>query len=446
MDEPCRSDVRRYHDETGMPPRAKGTRTPTLLDNAPVSTKRIVFWNAASSIASALSSFVLLLVATRLCGTDAAGDFSIGYAIAQLMWTVGVFEATTYFATDAANRFSSEQYLGFKICTCTLMAMVSVIYVASFHYGIDKSALALWLCLFRLVDAFGMYYFAAFQKAERLDISGFSLTWQMIISTIVFGLVAAVTRDLISAVVASTAVETAWVLGYNIPRLQRVAPVTHPNLEPRIMGKLFVELLPLFIATFLSNYLANIPKYAIDAVGTSEMQTIFNVIFMPSFVINLFLVFFIRPLLTKLAVLWVSCDFKSFLSIMGKLMLAVVGISVVVLVGAYLLGIPILQLIFGVDLEGYLPALLIVLVGGGLLSAANVLYNGIVIMRRQRLVLIAYGIAVLVGVLIAQPLVVSLGIFGASLAYAISCGALLLTYVALFVWSMADVRKSSMRR
>ena len=178
----------------------------------------------------------------------------------------------------------------------------------------------------------------------------------------------------------------------------------------------------------------------------SKSKSIFNVIFMPSFVINLFLLFFIRPLLTKLAVLWVSCDIKSFLSIMGKLMLAVVGISVVVLAGAYLLGIPILQLVFGVDLEGYLPSLLIVLVGGGLLSAANVLYNGIVIMRRQRLVLIAYGIAVLVGVLIAQPLVVSLGILGASIAYAISCGALLLTYVALFAWSMADVRKSSMRR
>ena len=446
MDEPCRSYVRRYHDRTGLPQSAKGTRTSTPPDNTPVSTKRIVFWNAAGSMVSAASSFVFLLIATRLCGTDAAGDFSIGYAIAQLMWTVGVFEATTYFATDAANRFSSEEYLGFKICTCVLMAVASIIYVASFHYGLGKSSLALWLCAFKLVDAFGMYYYAAFQKSERLDISGFSVTWQMIISTIVFGLVTAVTHDLISAVVASTAVETVWVLGYNIPRLQHVAPITRPNLEPRVMGKLFVELLPLFIATFLSNYLANIPKYAIDAVGTSEMQTIFNVIFMPSFVINLFLVFFIRPLLTKLAVLWVSCDFKSFLSIMGKLMLAVVGISVVVLVGAYLVGIPILQLVFGVDLKGCLPSLLVVLVGGGLLSAANVLYNGIVIMRRQRLVLIAYGIAVLVGVLIAQPLVVSLGILGASLVYAISCGALLLTYVALFAWSMADVRKSSMRR
>ena len=89
--------------------------------------KRILIWNAAGSAVYAASSFLMLLIVVRLCGDVEAGIFSMGYAIAQLMLTIGVFESTTYFATDAANRFSYEQYLAFKIITCVLMVIVSIV-------------------------------------------------------------------------------------------------------------------------------------------------------------------------------------------------------------------------------------------------------------------------------------------------------------------------------
>ena len=138
------------------------------------SNRRIVIWNAAGSAVYALSSFLLLIIVIRVCGEVEGGIFSIGYAIAQLMLTVGVFESTTYFATDAGNRFSYAQYLAFKIVTCALMVAASAVYVLSFGFDAHKAAVAYALVAYRLFEALAQYWFAAFQKEERLDLGGFS--------------------------------------------------------------------------------------------------------------------------------------------------------------------------------------------------------------------------------------------------------------------------------
>ena len=405
------------------------------------SNKKIVFWNAAGSLCSAASSFLYLFITTRICGAEVAGDWSITIAIAQLMWTIGVFEATTYFATDATDRFTSEEYFGFKFLTCALMALVSVFYVLSFNFTQDKNTLAFWLCALKLVDAFGMYYFAAFQKAGRLDISGFSSVWQVLVSVISFTAVILTTQNVVWAVIAATVLKALWILIYNNKRLDEVAPISGPDFNSKAMKDLFLELLPLFCATFLANYLSNVPKYAIENLGTSTMQAAFNIIFMPSFVINLFVIFVMRPLLTPLATTWAKGDVKKFLNTTTKIMLAVFGMTALVLLGSWLIGIPILEFVFKVDLSNCLKALLIVMLGGGLASASSVLYNDIIILRRQRLVLLAYGSAVVVSSLLANPLVANMQLEGAAWTYLISNAVLLVVYTVIFFITLKDAKK-----
>ena len=396
------------------------------------SRKRIYLWNGAGSAVYALSSFLLLLLVVRACGSEEGGVFSIGYAIAQLMLTIGVFEATTYFATDAENRFTYAQYLGFKIFTCALMVVVSIVYVLSFGYDAHKSLVAYSLCAYRLFEALAQYWFAAFQKEERLDIAGFSTVWRSVISIVLFALVLAACGDVVVAMIAATASEAVWIACYDIPRLRRIRKVGRPDFSPRALVQILLACLPLFIGSFMSIYLGNVCKYAIDAVGTEHMQTVFNILFMPSFVINLFVNFFIRPSLTTMATLWVGHKARDFMHILVKLLAVVLGITAAVELACALVGIPVLQLFYGVDLQGCLPALLVLLAGGGLLSASNVFYNAMVVIRSQNGVLIGYAVAIAVTTLVATPLVASLGIWGASIAYAVSCAALLASFGIIF--------------
>lgn len=399
------------------------------------SQKRVFIWNSVGSAIYAVSSFLLLVIVVRVCGVDEGGIFSIGYAIAQLMLTIGVFEATTYFATDAENRFTYAQYLGFKLVTCGLMILASVVYISSFGYDAHKTLVAYALCAYRLFEALSQYWFAAFQKENRLDVSGFSTTWRSVISLAVFASALVLTEDIVLSMLLSSASEAVWICCYDIPRLRRIRRTGRPDFSLKPLASLFAACFPLFVSSFLAIYLGNVCKYAIDAVGTEEMQTIFNVLFMPSFVINLFVNFFIRPSLTHMAELWLRREVRAFMRAIVKLLGAVVGITLFVTAGCAVFGIPILEMLYGIDLEGCLPALLVLLLGGGFLSASVVFFNAMVIIRAQNGVLVGYVLAIGIAQLVATPFVVAAGVMGASDAYAISCAGLLLCFMLVFAWS-----------
>lgn len=162
------------------------------------------------------------------------------------------------------------------------------------------------------------------------------------------------------------------------------------------------------------------------------MQTVFNVLFMPSFVINLFMIFLMRPTLTRLAKLWLDHEARPFLRIIGRLLLAVGGITVAVVGVCAAVGIPVLQLLYGIDLDAYLMPLLVVLLGGGFLSASNVFYNAMVVIRTQNAVVVGYVGAIVVATLVSAPLVEAAGVTGASVAYALSCLVLAVLFAGLF--------------
>lgn len=397
------------------------------------SKQRIYIWNSLGSAVYAASSFLMLLIVVRVCGDEEGGIFSIGYAIAQLMLTVGVFEATTFFATDAQNRFTYAQYLGFKIATCLLMVVASAVYVASFGYDAHKSLVAYSLCAFRLFEALAQYWFAAFQKQERLDVAGFSTVWRSIISIVVFAVALVGSEDLVLSLLLGTASEAVWIACYDIPRLRKMVHVGRPDFSPRALLRIGLACLPLFIGSFLSIYLGNVCKYAIDAVGTEQMQTVFNILFMPSFVINLFVNFFIRPSLTTLAAQWLARETRRFAALLGKLLAAVVVITLAVVAVCCVVGIPLLELFYGVSLAGQLPVLVLLLVGGGFLSASNVFYNALVVIRAQNGVLVGYVVAIAVASAIAAPLVAQAGLWGASVAYTLSSVVLCATFLATFL-------------
>ncbi len=410
------------------------------------SKKKVLFWNAAGSVVTALASFIYPFIIIRYCGAQGpalAGDYSLTIAIAQLMYTIGVFEATTYFATDTLDRFTSEQYYGFKFLSCGAMAIASVVYVLTFGLTKYQIILALWLCAFKLIDAFSMYFFAAFQKVGRLDISGFSSVWQVVFSLGSFSIVCVVTQNLIWAAIAGTIANFLWVAIYNGIRMKEICPIKGPDFKFRAMKQLFLELFPLFLATFLAGYLANIPKYAIDAYWTNDMQAVFGILFMPSFVINLFLIFIMRPVLTPLSKKWNKGEVKPFTLITLKILVAVVLMTLAVLIGCWFIGIPILKFIYPIIGSDDLIPLMIVMAGGGMMGASNVLYNALIIQRKQHYVLGAYAIAVVIAALIANPLTSNYGLNGACMTYLLSSFILFVLYLIVYIATLYKMKKKA---
>ena len=74
---------------------------------------------------------------------------------------------------------------------------------------------------------------------------------------------------------------------------------------------MFLCALPLFLSSFMHQYIFNSPKYAIEEALTKTDQAHYGYLVMPVFVINLLSLFVFRPQLITLSSDWAEKRFKS---------------------------------------------------------------------------------------------------------------------------------------
>ena len=109
----------------------------------------------------------------------------------------------------------------------------------------------------------------------------------------------------------------------------------------------------MFIGTFLSLLLYNIPKYAMAGVMTDEYQTYYSILFMPSFVISLMCEFVFKPTITTIAELWWENNVKKFTLYILRIIGIILVCCVAVVAGGHLIGRTLLEIIYGVDPVSY---------------------------------------------------------------------------------------------
>ena len=98
--------------------------------------------------------------------------------------------------------------------------------------------------------------------------------------------------------------------------------------------------------------------------------------------------------------------------------IAIIFVLVVaVLTGGYFLRIPVLSMLYNTNLAEYKLPLMILLLGSGCLASLS--YFGVIltIMRRQRWLLIGYGVTAGTSVFLAKILTRQYGLMGAAIEY-----------------------------
>lgn len=160
---------------------------------------------------------------------------------------------------------------------------------------------------------------------------------------------------------------------------------------------------PLFAGAFLSFYIGNAPKYAIDAMLTDELQACYGFIAMPVFVIGLLNNFIFNPMLYKLSMMWNDGRVGQFVRKILLQSLIVAGITLVCIIGAFLLGVPVLSWLYNTDLAPYKAELLLLLLGGGFLGLSGLLNAVITIIRYQKSLMWGICGSGVIGIGVLQP-------------------------------------------
>ena len=399
-------------------------------------TSRDYLWNTASSFMTALATVVMLLVVTRTAGIRAAGVYSLAIAVGQQFQTLGMYEVRTYHVTDLRHRFTFGTYLATRIVTVALMLAGIVGYAMVSGDGGSDVLLIVLVASLRVFDAFEDVYVCELQRVGRLDLGGRACFWRALSTTVVFSLTLALTGSLLTSTVTTLVLSVLTTVLVYLPPSRGLFPL-RPAWAPGPVGQVLLACLPLFGASFISMYLSNAPRFAIDRYLDPTQQGYFAILFMPAVTINLMSLVIFRPLLTPMAALWARGARPEFTRLVRRgLASALAAFGVVALI-TYVAGPPLLALVFGKDVSAFSVELMVLVAGGAMNAASVVLYYALATMRLQRTIFLGYALAALVMTALCLTLVPAHALLGAALAYSGAMGVLTLSFAAVLHYCQA---------
>ena len=289
-------------------------------------------------------------------------------------------------------------------------------------------------------DAFEDVYFGEYQKNNRLDIA--SKMWgTRYISTIILMIVLiVVTKNLYLTVVVSTIFTFAVMILFIFLTKEYVSEYERPRVG-RVFKQLLVTL-PLALGAFLTLYIGWAPRDAIDMILKDEtIQAIYNYLSMPVFVVQMMVTFIFNPRIYHISCLWNDRKISDYMKETMKQVAFVVAITLICIAGAAVLGVPVLSMLFNVDLKPYKLDLLIMLVGSGCLGMATLLGNLLTVMRYQNAILVGYVIVSVISFFFMGRAVMLYNVRGAVVFYVVILFLLSLIFAFEFAYGVLKARK-----
>lgn len=392
------------------------------------------FWNMVGSTCYSVSSILFLMVVTRICGALEAGFFSLAYATAQLLLTIGRYGMRTYQATDLSSQYSFREYIVSRAISVFIMLALGTIYSIVSFDG-KYIVISILVIGMKAIDAVEDVYHGRLQQVYQVELMGKSQAIRNVYTTICFAGVLLLTSDLLITLNVTVLTSLALCIVMNQYIISRY--ITYDENEKRLSYKSVAGLMKtctgLFIGTFLSLLLYNIPKYAMSGVLSAEYQTYYSILFMPSFVVTLLCEFVFKPTITTIADFWFANDKKRFNRTVSVSLAVIVVCSVFVTLAGHFIGRLLLEILYGVDLSSYKLHFIVLLVGGGVSACVYMIYNILIAIRHGGSIKTVYGVVAVVSILIVKPMVVHFSMMGAALNYLVSQFLLLIIFSVILL-------------
>lgn len=395
-----------------------------LMRTGPDREKQNIVWNMIGSFCYAFASMVLAFLVMGIIGEDEGGIFAFGYStFGQQMFIVAYFGLRPFQITDGAGEYRFGDYLKHRYLTCGLAVAAGLLYLSVSGYTVHKAAAVFLLVCYKVADGFADVYESEFQRSGNLHLTGKSNTFRTILSVSVFLIALWFGRSLVPACGAAVAAQIAGILTFDVTVLRRIPSVDTRGSFGRAIPLTRSAFL-LFLSVFLDFYIFSAAKYAIDACMDDAASGYFNIIFMPTSVINLAAGFVIRPVLTYLTDYWTGRNYPAFMGLLRRISALIVGLSGLAVGLAWILGKPVLGImerILGPSYSGglvpYHGAFVLIVLGGGFYAILNLYYYVLVILRRQTVIFGIYAVLTVIAALLSPALVKEYGIFGAAGSY-----------------------------
>lgn len=389
-------------------------------------------WNALSSLITALSSVLLLMIVKRFAGIEIGAYYAVAVAVANVLINIGNLNVIGYQISDVKETFSFAEYLLLRKTSVFFMIVIAAIYVFLHDYDVVKSMVVFLYCVYRGIYAYADVYQGRYQQKGRVDLAGKLQFFKVLIPDAALSICVILHCRIEVALIVGIIVGIFFLKLYNKKNF-----LDFDNREESAnrykCALLFKQCLPLFFNAFATTYIMNSSKYAIDKILSDEMQVYYSILLLPVTTVHMIAGFVYRPVITEYANIWNQGKVIMFSRNVWKITSIILGGTLIIVGVACPIILPILKWLYAAnELAEYKKVFIILLVAGGM-NALNTFFSFVLtIMRLQNHMFWIYGCSFILALVLPDLFVVRHGIEGAAISFllllSIQLGLILIIY------------------
>lgn len=377
-------------------------------------------WNTIGVFFQNAISPLLLIIVTRINGIDDSGIFSFAFSIAILFWAIAMWGGRTYQVSDITGKFAKKSYISTRVILSVAVIIGALMFCLLNGYDLTKTGVLMSLVMVKVVEAVADAYYGIMQSNKKLYVSGRIMAAKYLLASTIFVLVDLLTKDLLLSCIGFSFVMVFFLLVIDIPYTYKLDSSIKGYLFSKPVAKETISIItvlsPILIVTLLAMLSLNIPRYFLDIHHQSELGY-FGILAMPVTLVVLIMSFILQPNVVELAHFYQDKNLKLFKSFILKVCKITLLIGLVLLVLTALIGVPVLNLVFGVSFDGYYIPLLVIVAAATVNGLVGITINILVIMRiflSQAVILLLTNILLVIFAAITIP---DTGLYGAVMLF-----------------------------
>lgn len=386
--------------------------------------KKNFIWNSIGITINSFNSLFFLIIVKWINGIDVAGIFTYSFSLCMLSYVISNYYNRAYQVTNH-NKHKFSDYLIFRIITSIIALVVTMTYSILSNFEFDKIIVILLLLLFRIIESISDCFYALFQDNDRLYKVGISYTLKGIIGLFLFFIVDLVFNNVFISIISLIIINVIVLMVYDFNNMKKITKFNF-KFNGTAIKSIFFSSFSIFIFSFLSMFLSNISKYILTYFADNSVQTILGILLMPATMVSLVGSYIIMPFLSKFKELNNKGDDKAIKVFSIKILFVLLLIDVICCIVGYFIGIPILNIIYNINLNEYKTLLMIIIFGAFFCASSNILSNILTVQNNNNKQLIIHVVTTFISLAISIILIKNMIITGAVYSYFI-------TYLVLFV-------------
>ena len=384
-----------------------------------LSIKQNMFWNSLGSLTYLICQWLVTVLVARLstAGYDSAGALSIAMSVSNIYASIAIYKMRAYQVSDIKGQYSQGEYVGFRLQTILLGAIVCAIYTMFTCRPEVFLTVGLYI-IFRTGDVLINVYHGVDQMSYRMDICGKSMMIRGILFLVSFTVIFSSTNNLNLALLGMIA-STYPILFCDIKAASNFADV-RPQFCKATSRKLLVECFPAVLGASFFLATTSLSRQLLGYIDGQNMLGIYASVCTPVVIIQAVADYIYTPLLGVFADSFLHKDDRRFRSYLFKVVLGIMLFGLACLAGFALLGPIFLSIVFNQEIASYsfllYPACICVMC-----TAMTTFMNELLItLRQMKFISFANGLGLVLSVFMTLPLIKLFGMNGVSYSISIS--------------------------